>query len=117
LSPLRTARKSAGGFGNSSDGGFGGAIVAQAVNNTGKPINAIVTPRRMWGRALSPVRGSNARQRTWPPAPINSKQTLTRENCIDLSTMRIVSGKKGGYSHQRKPKPELRGPLAALTNV
>jgi hypothetical protein len=34
LLPLRTARKSDGGFGNSNDGGCGGAIVAQAVSTS-----------------------------------------------------------------------------------
>jgi hypothetical protein len=36
-SPLRAARKSEGGFGNSSDGGSGGPIVAHAVNISGVP--------------------------------------------------------------------------------
>jgi hypothetical protein len=35
---LRTARKSAGGFGNFSDGGFGGAMLAHAVRNSGAAI-------------------------------------------------------------------------------
>jgi len=34
---LRTARKSEGGFGNSSDGGCGGPIVAHAVRINGAP--------------------------------------------------------------------------------
>jgi hypothetical protein len=34
-SPLRVARKSEGGFGNSSEGGCGGPIVAHAVNISG----------------------------------------------------------------------------------
>src|SRR5258708_35065434 len=38
LSPLRTARRSAGGCGNSSEGGRGGPIEAQPVN----PINVVV---------------------------------------------------------------------------
>lgn len=36
-SPLRIARKSEGGFGNSSEGGCGGPIVAHAVNISGAP--------------------------------------------------------------------------------
>ena len=34
-SPLRVARKSEGGFGNSSEGGCGGPMVAHAVNISG----------------------------------------------------------------------------------
>jgi hypothetical protein len=41
-SPLRTARKSAGGFGNFSDGGFGGAMLAHAVNSSGAQKSAMV---------------------------------------------------------------------------
>jgi hypothetical protein len=36
-SPFRIARKSEGGFGNSSEGGCGGPIVAHAVNISGAP--------------------------------------------------------------------------------
>jgi hypothetical protein len=36
-SPLRTARRSVGAFGNFSDGGCGGPIVAHAVNINGTP--------------------------------------------------------------------------------
>jgi hypothetical protein len=39
---LRTARRSAGGFGNSSDGGCGGPIVAHAVNKAGAAKTKIV---------------------------------------------------------------------------
>jgi hypothetical protein len=42
LSPLRVARKSEGGLGNSSDGGCGGAIVAHAVSISDAPSTSIL---------------------------------------------------------------------------
>src|SRR3989442_9664772 len=49
LSPLRRARRSEAGFGNSSEGGSGGPMLAQAVSNRHRPNRQLVRTRTRMG--------------------------------------------------------------------
>jgi hypothetical protein len=60
---LRTARKSKGGFGNSSDGGCGGPIEAHAVIITAAPTAISSLPKRIFIQKKTDYQNS-----TLPPA-------------------------------------------------
>jgi hypothetical protein len=74
-SPLRAPRRSAGGFGSSSDGGCGGPIVAHAVNITGAAKTKSVEAERLMRR----------NQTTRPPYAANSR-TASRNTFVCRST-------------------------------
>ena len=83
-SPLRAARRSVGGFGNSSDGGCGGPIVAHAVIINGAPSpSKNVSGERFMEK--KPDYQNSARQ------PLSSRKPYHPENrCRDASSNELA---------------------------